>query len=194
MARYIDRIAGVFKSIAALATSTGAPDANKIVQTNAQGILDDTLVNSVATGGVGNANKRLQLNAQGVLETSVMPPGFGEETQAYVCSENLSSGNACQIWIDTGVAKIRKADNATGKPADGYVSQAWTLGQTATLKKEGTVAITGGTPGPVYLGSNGGYIYTPVPDAANAVHQSIGTCVSATAISWSPSEPVFLSA
>ena len=194
MARFLDRVSGVLKSIPALMTSAGAADANKIVQTNGSGILDDTLVNTATVGGIGSANKRLQLNAQGVLDASVMPAGFGEETQSFVCSENLTSGNAVQIWIDTGVAKVRKADNATGRPADGYIKASYTVGQTATMYKEGTVAITGGTIGPVYLGTNGGFVYSPIADADNAVHQKIGMCTSATSISWDPSEPVFLSA
>lgn len=192
MARYFARINNVLRSVKALVTSSGAADADKIVATNADGIIDDTLINSSEIGGAGAAHKRGQLNALGQWDESMFPAGFGEEVQAYPCSENLSAGNAVQLWNDAGTVKVRKADNV-GKPADGYVNQAYTSGQSANMYKEGIVAVTGATVGPVFLGTNGGYLYTNGPaDADGVVHQSLGYATSSTTISWDKGEPYYL--
>lgn len=68
--RFTTWLSSKWQLVEALVASTGASDAGKVVATNADGILDDTLVNATVTGGLANANKRLQLDASGRIDVA----------------------------------------------------------------------------------------------------------------------------
>lgn len=177
----------------ALVTSTGASDAGKVVATNAEGILDDTLVNTTTTGGAPNAGKRVQLNGSGVLDMSMLPSGVGDETEVFPASEALSAGDCVNKWNDAGTVKVRKADT-NGKPADGYVKTAVASGANATVYSDGiNDAVTGLAIGTVYLSSTpGGYSATPPADASGLVLQELGFANSATSVKFVRGIPVTL--
>ena len=182
-----------WQMIEALVTSTGAADAGKIVATNDDGILDDTLVNTTTTGGAPNAGKRVQLNGSGVLDVSVLPSGVGDETEVFPASEALSAGDCVNKWNDSGTVKVRKADT-NGKPADGYVKAAVASGANATVYSDGlNDAVTGLTIGTVYLSATpGGYSATPPADGSGLVLQELGFANSATAVQFRRGIPVTL--
>lgn len=217
--KFIKNNAGVLTEEAALTTSAGAGDADKVPALNASGILDDTIVNSSASSaankvvkqtgdgiiapavlnaaassaGVGDAAKIVQLDGTGRIDSTMMPVGIGADTATITASENLAAGDFVNIHNSTG-AKVRKADATTaGKEAHGFVLGAVTSGNPATVYFEGTnTGITGATPGVVYLHTTaGGYTATAPSSTGNAV-QRVGIAVSATAINFEPHPPVIL--
>ena len=93
-------------------TSAGAADAGKIAQLDASGILDSSIVNSTVTStGASDAGKLTALDSSGHLDLSVMPTGVGPDTQSILASEAISAGAYVNIWNNTGTANIRNADN-----------------------------------------------------------------------------------
>jgi hypothetical protein len=67
--KFIKNNAGQLTEEAALTTSAGAADANKIPALNASGILDDTILNATVTA---SASKIVKLNASGILDDTVL--------------------------------------------------------------------------------------------------------------------------
>ena len=116
--KFIKNNAGVLTEEAALTTSAGAGDADKVPALNASGILDDTIVNSSASSaankvvkqtgdgiiapavlnaaassaGVGDAAKIVQLDGTGRIDSTMMPVGIGADTATITASENLAVG------------------------------------------------------------------------------------------------------
>ena len=165
MAKYLGLISGAINEVVALVTSAGAGDAGKIVS------LDGT----------------------GRLDTSLLPVGIGADTQSIQATENLAAGDFVNIYNVTGNSRCRKADATTaGKEAGGFVLSAVTSGANATVYLEGTnTAVTGQTPGPVWLATSPGLaVTTPGPSAAGNINQQIGYATSATTVNFSFSRPI----
>jgi hypothetical protein len=104
MSTFLKLVSGKIKQITAIVTSTGAPDAGKLVA----------------------------LDGAGRWDSSLMPVGFGAETKTIEASENLATGDFVNIHNSTGI-KVRKADASNGRVAHGYVLAAVTSGQNATV-------------------------------------------------------------
>jgi hypothetical protein len=158
MAKYIEQVGGQLRERSGLAASAGAADAGKIVQ----------------------------LDAQGKLDSTVMPVGVGADTQIIAASEALTAGDFVNIHNSTG-AKARKADAATpGKEAHGFVLATVTSGSNATVYFEGTNnQVTGQTPGVVFLSAAApGQAVNAAPATAGQFVQQIGLATSATAINF----------
>lgn len=217
--KFIKNNAGVLTEEAAITTSAGAGDADKVPALNASGILDDTIVNSSASSaankvvkqtaagiiapavlnaaassaGAGDAAKMVQLDGTGRIDSTMMPVGIGADTAAITASENLAAGDFVNIHNSTG-AKARKADATTaGKEAHGFVLGAVTSGNPATVYFEGTnTGITGATPGVVYLHTTAGGFTSTAPSSTGNAVQRVGIAVSATAINFEPHPPVIL--
>lgn len=217
--KFIKNNAGVLTEEAALTTSAGAGDADKVPALNASGILDDTIVNSSASSaankvvkqtaagiiapavlnaaassaGASDAAKMVQLDGTGRIDSTMLPVGIGADTAAITASENLAAGDFVNIHNSTG-AKARKADATTaGKEAHGFVLGAVTSGNPATVYFEGTnTGITGATPGVVYLHTTAGGFTSTAPSSTGNAVQRVGIAVSATAINFEPHPPVIL--
>lgn len=165
--KFLRILAGVIAELEALVTSTGAGDAGKIVATDSTGKLDQSL----------------------------MPVGMGADTKILPASENLAAGNKVNIWNDAGTAKVRKADATTaGKEADGFVLEAVSLGNNATVHFDGTnTQLSGLTPGAVYyLATTAGQITDTPPSGSGNVVQRVGRALSATELSFEPGQPITL--
>jgi hypothetical protein len=94
------------------------------------------------SAGAGDAGKLIALDAAGRIDNSMMPVGIGADTATIASSENLADGDFVNIWSDTGVAKVRKADATTaGKEACGFVLAAVTSPANATVYLGGQVRI-----------------------------------------------------
>jgi hypothetical protein len=148
----------------------------------------------VTSAGAGDAGKIPALDAAGKLDNSLMPVGIGAETKSIVASENLSAGDFVNIYNDTGTAKCRKADAATGKPAHGFVLSAVTATESATVYLEGTnTQLTGLTVGEYFLSGStpGGAVATP-PTTSGYIVQKIGVALSATELSFEPQPSITL--
>ena len=192
--KFIKQTAGVLTEEAALLTSAGAGDANRVPALNASGILDLTIVNGkTSSAGAGDTGKLVALDGSGRIDLTMMPVGITADVAALTTSEALSAGDFVNIWSSTG-AKARKADaTAAGKEAHGYVLSAAASGAVATVYLEGTnTSVTGQTPGPVFLSITAGGATSTAPSAAGNAVQRIGVAVSATAISFEGGVPIVL--
>lgn len=161
MAKYVSvQTNGSYKEVHGLTTSIGATDAYKIVQTNAAGTIDVTL----------------------------LPTGIGAETQSILASENLSAGNVVEVYSNAGTPNVRKADASSGRLAKGFVLASVTSGQNATVYFEGTVTgLTGLTPGDkLFLSaSSAGTVTATAPTTAAHYVQPVGFAMSTTSFSFS---------
>ncbi|MBP6735237.1 MAG: hypothetical protein KA142_11225 [Chromatiaceae bacterium] len=217
--KFIKNNAGVLTEEAALTTSAGAGDANRLPALNASGILDDTILNASASSaankvvkmtaggivapavinavassaGAGDSAKIVQLDGTGRIDTTMMPVGIGADVATIAASENLAAGDFVNIHDSTG-AKVRKADATTaGKEAHGFVLSAVTSGNNATVYFEGpNTGVTGATPGVVYLATTAGGFASAAPSSSGNVVQRVGVAVSATGINFEPHPPVVL--
>jgi hypothetical protein len=192
--KYISNNAGTLTEIASSNTSAGVADANKIVSLNGSGVLDATVVNSKTTSaGAGDSGKVVALNGSGRIDTSMMPVGVSAEVKIVTASEALAAGDFVNIWESTG-AKARKADATTaGKRAHGFVLAAVSGGASATVYLEGiNTAVTGQTPGDVFLSTTAGLASAAAPSGSGNVVQRVGAAVSATEIAFERGEPVVL--
>lgn len=193
--RFLANIAGRIKMIAAIASSAGAGDADKIPATNASGVLDPTIVNAVNTSaGAGDGGKLPQLDSTGRLDDSFMPVGIGADVKVLPTSENLAAGDLVNVYDSAGTATARKADaTSEGKEAHGFVLAGSTSPANATVYMEGTLTgLTSLTPGArQYLdtATAGGRTET-APTSAGNVSQYVGVAISATEISFEPAEPI----
>lgn len=217
--KLIKNSAGALAEETTLTTSAGAADANKVVALNASGILDDSITNASATAvaskiakmnasgfldpaivnstitsaGAGDSGKHPRLDGAGRLDSTVLPVGVGADTAVIVTSEALAAGDYVNIWNSTG-AKARKADaTVAGKEAHGFVLAAVAAAANATVYFEGTnTAVTGQTPGVVFLSTTAGVGTSTAPTAAGNVVQRVGFATSATAVNFQSGTPITL--
>ena len=166
---FLARIAGRTKQLFGLQVSTGAADAGKIVATNDDGVIDETL----------------------------LPAGVGANIATAVASEALSAGNFVELYDNAGVLNVRKADNSNNRAAHGYVKAAVSSSATATVYRLNTVNgnLSGLTAGDDYwLGTAGGVINTPLDPTTDTgkTDQYLGIAKSATELITVEYEPVLL--
>ena len=190
--RFLALIAGRTRQVIAILTSSGPADGEKIVATNADGVLDDSIMGA-ATSGNSVVVKTLP---DGTLDPSTMPTGIGADVKNIVASEALAAGDLVNVWNDAGTVKVRKADaTAEGKEAVGFVKAVAALNASAAVYFEGRISgLSGLTPGDRMFTSAataGASTATP-PSAAGNVVQYIGTAVSATEIDFERGEPITL--
>lgn len=187
--RFLANITGRIKMIAAIATSAGAGDADKIPSTNGSGVLDPTILNAATTG----ANKVVLTLGTGLLDPSIMPVGIGADTASVVASETLAAGDLINIWDNAGTPNARKADaTAEGKEAHGFVLSGFASAATALVYFEGRITgLTGRTAGTrYYLSTTPGTITATAPSTAGNVVQHIGDGVSSTTINFEAEETI----
>lgn len=192
--KILKNVSGALTEETTLTTSAGAGDANKVPALNSSGYLDPSMLNAtVASAGAGDSGKVLRLDGAGRIDPTAMPVGIGADTQSIQASENLSAGDFINVWNSTG-ARVRKADATTaGKHAMGFVLSAVTSGANATVYFEGTnTAVTGQTPGDVFLATTAGTATTTAPNASGNVVQPIGIATSATSINFQYNRPITL--
>lgn len=147
-----------------------------------------------ASAGAGDAGKIPALDSAGRLDASMMPVGIGADTAVITASENLAAGDYVNVWSDAGAFKVRKADaTVAGKEAHGFVLAAVTAANPATVYFEGSnTAVTGQTPGVVFLSTTAGLGTSTAPSAAGNAVQRIGMAVSATVVNFQNNVPIIL--
>lgn len=165
--KFLTLINGVVQRVQAIASSSGAGDANKIVATGADGKLDRTL----------------------------MPTGFGEDTLTVQASENLTAGDYVNIHGVSGSARVRKASAADAtKPAHGFVLNNVTSGNNAMVYFEGqNTALTGLTIGAAYIlspSTPGAVVVSTTALSSGNIYQKLGDAVGATALSTEIETPI----
>ena len=156
------------RQVAAILTSTGAPDADKLVRTGPNGRFDET----------------------------VMPLGFGADIKVVEATEALSAGDLVNVYDNGGTEGVRKADgSASGKEADGYVKDSVSSGANATVYFEGlNDQLSGLTIGARYYlsASTPGAIVAIPPAGAGNVVQYVGRAVSDSELTFEADEGVIL--
>lgn len=191
--KFFKNVSGVLTEEAALLTSAGSGDANRLPALNASGVLDASIVNSTITSaGAGDSGKLPALDGAGKLDITTMPAGIGAPTAAITTSEALAAGDFVNIWTSTGT-KARKADATTsGKRAHGFVLASVLSGGSATVYFAGAnTAVTGQTVGDVFLTTTAG-LAGAAPSGSGNLVQNLGVAISATNIEFSNNSPFVL--
>ncbi|HIP08241.1 MAG TPA: hypothetical protein EYG65_00740 [Rhodospirillales bacterium] len=151
---------GVNEEITPLITSTGAPDASKIAQTDATGRWD----------------------------ISLLPPGIGADVTLVEAFEALAAGDFVNLFLDGGVTKARLADASDETTrADGFVLAGFIATATATVYRRGTNnAQAGLSPGVRYFldATTPGNIVTTPPTVDGDYCQGVGIASTATEIDF----------
>lgn len=192
--KFIKNVAGQLTEEAALTTSAGAADSNKVPALGSTGVLDLTIVNGKTSSvGAGDTGKVVALDSTGRIDTSMMPVGVAADTAAITTSEALAAGDFVNIWNSTG-PKVRKADATTaGKKAMGFVLAAFTSGGVATVYFEGSnTQVVGQVAGDVFLQTTAGTAGAAAPTAAGNVVQNLGFATSPTSINFQAQPSVTL--
>lgn len=192
--KFLIQVAGRLKQVAAVITSAGAADANKLVETDAAGKIDMSLLKATtSSAGAGDVGKVPQLDGSGRLDSTVMPVGIGADTKSILASEALVAGDFVNVWNNAGTANIRKADGSTtGKEAHGFVLSAVSNGANGTVYFEGANTQQSGlTAGPVYLSATTpGRATSTAPSTTGQIIQCLGVAVSATEVNFEPANIV----
>ena len=154
-----------------------------------QGIKGDT-------GDTGPAGAKGDTGATGA--TGPQGPqgeaGVGLTPVTIAASEDLVAGNWINTYNDSGTAKVRKADATTaGKECDGFVLTSVTSGNNATVYRGGeNTAVTGQTPGTVWLATTAGAGASAPPSGSGNVVQIIGTANASGSVTFKPGTPIAL--
>ena len=138
-----------------------------------------------ASGGAGSSGEIIAADANGKLDPSFLPAGIGADTVVVPATETLAAGDFVNIYDAAGTPSARKA-NATDntKPAHGFVKDAVTSGQNATVYYEGEVTLLSGltTGTKYYLATTGGGFTAVAPSASGNVVQYLGTARSTSVL------------
>jgi hypothetical protein len=138
---------------------------------------------TVVSTGVAEAGDILALDATGKIDISVLPVGVGAATAVVLASENLTAGDFVNIYDNAGTPNCRKADSTNDRRAVGFVLNAVTSGNNATIYFEGqNTQLSGLTAGArLYLDSLGA-VTTTVPSlgGGDVIHQFLGKAINST--------------
>ena len=139
---------------------------------------------TVTSTGAADAGEVVALDSTGKLDVSVLPVGVGPDVFVANATENINGGQYVNIWNNAGVPGVRLADNSNGRDAHGFLKDAVTAGNPATVYFEGSNDdLSGLTPGSrYYLGVSGAVTLTPPVAPAAQISQFVGIAISTTAI------------
>ncbi len=154
------------------------------------------VASSQTSAGAGSAGQIPALDSSGRLDTTMMPVGVVADTQSITASENLTAGDFVNVFANTGLQNVRKADASGGlaKRCHGFVLAGVTAPANATVYFEGSVTgLSSLTVGAAYyLTSTAGTANTTGPTTAGHIHQNLGVATSNATISFEPQRAVVL--
>lgn len=162
----------------------------KYLQLGSAGVEEKAATDSSA--GAANAGDVVALDGSGKIPLNMMPVGVGAATKSMVASEAITAPALVNIWNDAGTAKIRKADAATNKPANGFILASVASAASADVYFEGEVTgMSGLTAGKVWLSATvPGATQATIPTTAGHIAQSVGWATSATTIDFESAEAI----
>jgi hypothetical protein len=139
----------------------------------------DSAIDSSA--GASDSGKIIKLDSNGKIDLTLLPNGIGEDAVEIVTFEDLSAGDFVNIFLDGGVAKVRKADATNSRDANGFVLESKNEPTPVKVFFEGTNSqLSGLTIGArYYLDATGGVTLTP-KTSTGELHQYLGKAFSAT--------------
>ena len=120
--------------------------------------------------------------------------GAASAKKSIEASEDLTAGDGVNVFDDGGTTKVQKWDaTAVGKEADGFVKDAVTAGQNATVFFTGAIndqasGLTGGER--LFMDTTAGGVTTTAPPASGNIQQKVGKALSATEYIFAPESPV----
>lgn len=194
--KFLKQTAGTLTEEAALTTTAGAADADKLPALNASGVLDSSIINGAAVStGAPSAGKVPVADVTGRIDQSFMPVGIGPETAQIVASEALADGDFVNVWNDAGTPKVRKADaSVAGKEAMGFVMAAVASAGTATVFFESTnTHLSGMVAGKRFLSATvPGSTQGTAPTGSGQIVQQLGVAFSATELTFEPQQIIVL--
>ena len=146
----------------------------------------ETMVEAtVVSTGVAEAGDIVALDAAGKIDVSLLPTGVGPAVQVLIADENLSAGDFVNIFDNGGTPTVRLADSTNDRRAVGYVKEAVTAGNNATVYFEGlNDDLSGLVAGQrLYLDASGD-VQSTAPSLAggDVIHQYLGKALSATSM------------
>ena len=146
------------------------------------------------SGGAGDASKIVQTDAAGKLDSTLMPAGLGVDTEVMATSENLTAGQFVNIYVLSGVRTARLADSNNSRVAHGFVLTATTSPANATVYKSGTnTQFTGLTPGEEqFLGTAGARTTAPEIASPAQIIQSLGYSSDETEVVFTFQSPTLI--
>jgi hypothetical protein len=152
---------------------------------------------AVATSaGAGDANKIPKLDGGGKLDITLLPAGLGAETRSVVASEALSAGDLVNFHNNTGTVNMRKADaDVAGREAHGFVLSAVSSSASGTVYPEENVVtgLSGLTPGATqFLSATAGARTETAPSTSGNYVQIVGVALSSTEMLFRPETPILL--
>ena len=144
----------------------------------------------VETGGAGQEHKIVQTGADGRLNETLMPVGIGADVATAPAAETLTAGNL--VAIDENGEVVRASADVGGKDAMAFVKASYAAAETAMAYFDGQVTgLTGLTPGArYYLSETPGQVTdTPVVGSGKRL-QFVGRAVSASVLEFSPDDSI----
>lgn len=164
--------------------------AKKYLQLGTNGIEEKQATDS--SGGAGNAGDLVALDAGGKIALNMMPTGVGPAIKSMLASESMTAPCLVNIWDDGGAFKIRYADAATNKPANGFLLASVTSGANQDVYFEGEITgMSSITPVNYWLSATvPGGVQTTIPTTSGHIAQYIGKGLSSTSIDFEAGEPI----
>jgi len=134
-----------------------------------------------SSAGAADSGKIIKLDSSGKIDLTLLPNGIGEDAVEIVTFEDVSAGDFVNIFLDGGVAKVRKSDSSNLRDANGFVLDSVTAPAAVKVFFEGTNSqLSGLTIGArYYLDETGNVTDTP-KTATGELHQYLGKAFSAT--------------
>lgn len=154
-----------------------------------------TEVQPVTTSaGVGDASKMIQLDANGLLDASLMPSGIVPDQITANANGSITARDL--VYVEAAGTIARASAAAAGNEAIGWATSSVTTGQPVTVQLEGKiVGLSGLTAGSRYFLSDvtpGGLLVSPGPTGAGKLAQYVGTAMSSTVLTFEPDTAVLL--
>lgn len=172
------------------------PQPQKFIKLQDGRLVEDRIESISTTTGAPDADKLVRVGTNGKLDPTLLPVGAGADSLSFMASENLAGGDWVTLWDDAGTVKARKADAAAaGKEAVGFVIDAVAMGQMGTVFFEGTNTVASGLTPALrhYLSATTPGASTATPPAATGnVVQYLGIASSATSLAFEATDGVIL--
>lgn len=146
----------------------------------------------VSSAGAGDGNKIVSTDTDGKLHITVMPAGIAPDTLSVLASENLSAGEWVNVYDNAGTPNARKADANPERACTGYILSSVTSGNNATVYRSDTnTGRTGLTAGVYYyLSATAGSETATAPTASGDIIQGLGFASTSSSISFQPTTPI----
>lgn len=147
------------------------------------------------SAGAGDATKMIQTDANGLIDPSLMPSGIAPDQQTANANGTITAKDLVYMEAAGTIARATAAAG-TPQQAMGWAQTSVTTGQPVTMQLEGRITgLAGLTTGSRYYLSDvtpGGLLIAPGPVGSGKLAQYIGTALSTTVLNFEPDDGVLL--